>query len=206
MATLFDPIGSEEEQLIVQKEFQLIRRNFFPNWDPLGKWSIEAFYFDDGRLGFCPLHYKDIFINTDLLLRCDGKLLLETDLRTTIIHETAHAVAPRWCNHGQRWQDIIKKCMKMAEQLGMRDLSLMLFRELILFYGARGVRNNHNALFTKIRKLFRQRPIPTFEEMMLDIVGLAGKAPIGNINVLERLWPLRKFYNLEKLRISRKKR
>lgn len=197
----------EEDQLILDTEIQWVRENFFPNWDKSGKWAIEAYHHHPGFGGSCVRKLKKIFIHNHLLDRRDGKLRRPTLLRLTIIHEVAHAVLPKHCNHGRRWIAIMDDCVKRADQLNMRKLGNILSLECERYLCRNAGRIYAEAVYARIRELAQKRPNLTFEKIIQYLDYMAGVATVAGNTVLDKKFKLcRKVYEVEKRKISKSKR
>lgn len=196
-----------EDQLFLDREFQWVRTNFFPNWDLTGKWTISLCRYCLGWYGRCNPWQKRILIQKRLLRRRGDKLCCPTLLKVTIIHEIAHAIATWRCNHGRRWLDIIGDCGGRAEDLDMRKLSNLLLLEFFRYVGSRGDRIYAKPVYTKIRELLWERPDSSFEEIMRNIDYMAGMDAVPGYTFVDKKFKLcRRVYDVEKRKISKSKR
>ena len=197
----------EEDQLILDAEIRWVRENFFPNWDKSGTWTIEAYHLHPGWGGSCVRKLNKIFIHNHLLRRREGKLRCPTLLRLTIIHELAHAVLPKHCNHGRRWLAIMDDCLKRADQLNMRKLGNILSLECERYFFRNAGRIYAEAVYSRIREFAQKRPDLTFEKIIQYLDYQAGVATVAGNTVIDKKFKLcRRVYDVEKRKISKSKR
>jgi predicted SprT family Zn-dependent metalloprotease len=68
----------------------------------LPKWKFE---FDRSKVRFGKCNYAEKTIS---LSRYLAELNPESEVRETILHEIAHAIAPRGAGHGEKWQAVAR--------------------------------------------------------------------------------------------------
>ncbi len=110
------PTRQFKEERFVLKRFKLIKKLFFPRWDPKGQWKIglissldlpsqfEGVALKYGKLIYVTPHYGDI-----------------TRLDHVIIHEIVHGVTQQ--GHTRKWNNRMAAAAKRAAELGRKELS-----------------------------------------------------------------------------------
>jgi hypothetical protein len=95
----------------LQKEFQYVRKAFFPHWDLKRTWKVVVADDLNGADGECK--WDDQII---MVLRT-----AETIMREILIHEICHALTE--CGHGHYWGKRMEQCANKAESLGQTSLA-----------------------------------------------------------------------------------
>ena len=100
----------------LQREFDEIRRQFFPRWARGAHWHATFGYRSSERdaLGHCDLETKTIFVAPFLRKQRLAR-------RHTLVHEVCHAVAG--LGHGEKFSRRLRGAARRAETLG--DLGLV---------------------------------------------------------------------------------
>lgn len=102
----------------LRKEFKHIREAFFPRWDRKGEWRVKQVWnlpssgkYDDTSKGIL---IRDISDD-------------QNELHKLLIHTICHFVS---YVHGSQWKARMLKAARRAEELGRKELSRMLLKEV----------------------------------------------------------------------------
>lgn len=106
--------------MTLYRQFQQIKRLFFPRWDRQNQWRIST---KSKRKvhGHCDPDRRVIEI---VVQYAD-----QDEMDRLLIHETCHAVAAG--GHGKVWQDRMEKAAKKADEVGRKRLAEMLRQEIV---------------------------------------------------------------------------
>jgi hypothetical protein len=106
----------------LRREFDEIRRQFFPRWVQGGHWRVTFGYRSSERdaLGHCDLATKTIFVAPFLRNQPAAR-------RHTLVHEVCHAVAG--LGHGEKFCRRLRGAARRAEALGDLGLAWRLSEE-----------------------------------------------------------------------------
>ena len=111
----------------LEREYQNIRKLFFPRWDSEGLWKVSSNPPEDGKvssgLGCCDPDSKIIHVMTD----SEGYNL-------TLVHEICHAVTTQ--SHEKKWFQRMMKANVVADQLGNDQLATEIREDADMFAAA----------------------------------------------------------------------
>ena len=149
----------------LEREFDAVRRNFFPRWDRNRDWKPRMVRDPYGASGRCRPDTKTIEVSPSTPLEGDNGLTM------LLIHEIAHAVTPH--GHGRSWQRRMEKAAQRAEALGRPDLAEQLRAEF-----GEGLRV-HSApmIYSEITDTIRENDRMEFEELISYLAHLHGSSP-----------------------------
>ena len=109
----------------LEREYQNIRKLFFPRWDREGLWRVSSNPPEDGKgcfslAGYCDPDNKIIHVMTD----SEGYSL-------TLAHEICHAVTTQ--SHEKKWFQRMMKANVVADQLGNDQLATEIREDADMF-------------------------------------------------------------------------
>ena len=112
----------------LEREYQNIRKLFFPRWDREGLWKASSNPPEDGKgcfslAGYCDPDNKIIHVMTD----SEGYSL-------TLAHEICHAVTTQ--SHEKKWFQRMMKANVVADQLGNDQLATEIREDADMFAAA----------------------------------------------------------------------
>jgi len=160
----------------LEREYQNIRKLFFPRWDREDLWKVSSKLPEDrkscvGLMGYCNTDNKIIHVMTD----SEGYSL-------TLVHEICHAVTTQ--SHDKKWCRRMMKATAVANQLGNHQLAVMIKEEVdgyakgLRFGGAAEVESRfHDAVF--------DAPSLDFESI---VRGVASELALSSEQLLKK-WP-----------------
>ena len=114
----------------LEKEFELIRKKYFPRWDRKKEWKIKIFE-DENEIdleeayGISPEHVNGFSADKHRII------YLHRISRLTIIHEITHAVIGP--SHGKKFFDRMEQAAKRADDIGDHDLANALRDEIKMY-------------------------------------------------------------------------
>lgn len=102
----------------LRKEFEYIRKTFFPLWDRKRLWKVRCNpdLAPRGRYGTDTRTILIKFLTDDL-----------DDLHSLLIHEVSHCAA---AHHGKRWRERMAKARDRAISIGRKGLAKKLSKDL----------------------------------------------------------------------------
>ena len=112
----------------LEREYQNIRKLFFPRWDREGLWKVSSNPPEDRKgcfslAGYCDPDNKIIHVMTD----SEGYNL-------TLVHEICHAVTTQ--SHEKKWFQRMMKANVVADQLGNHQLATEIREDADMFAAA----------------------------------------------------------------------
>jgi hypothetical protein len=137
--------------MTIRRNFQDIKRLFFPRWDRQGRWQVST---RSRRTvhGHCDSERRVIEI---VFQHADAD---ERD--KLIIHEICHDVAD--LGHGKKWQARMEQAAKRAEALGRHRLAQLLREEIV---GYQQAPTSLEAAYNDIRDAISANPNLTFPQI-----------------------------------------
>lgn len=103
----------------IERQYEEVRRIFFPRWDRRTMWRLQIVEDLDGAYGRCDAPHRRI----RMISGFNGNQLV-----LVLIHEIAHAVVNG--GHGKKWQARMELAAITAEALGRTELAGLLRREI----------------------------------------------------------------------------
>ena len=103
----------------LKNSFEIVKREFFPRWDPRNNWVVKKDIKLDSR-GWCERSIKTIKIRSIPYN--------QNSLYWVLIHEICHAVTTD--SHGRRWGHRMLQASKSAQKKGNGELSRMILNDL----------------------------------------------------------------------------
>ena len=114
---------------IVQREFEYVRKTFFPRWDRKGEWKIE---FSEG-----PSDDHDFIawsnLSTKTIIIFRSKCPVGDHLRAVLIHEICHAITSRASQplgHGEHWCNRMQDAAEIASRLRLIGVAKEISRDI----------------------------------------------------------------------------
>ena len=153
-----------EIQKKLEVEFERIRNDFFPRWDPKRKWKAKAGFqegvFHLDILCSCDRHDKTIWIAPAVVE--EGKHLDGFPLSLVLIHEICHAVSNQ--SHGEKFLTALKKRKDMAKKLGRREEYEAISMHLRGF--ELKVYTISDSVYEMARETAKKKPPPTYSKLL----------------------------------------
>lgn len=151
-------------QAKLEAEFDRIRKDFFPRWDPKRKWKVIAGFqegvFHLDILCSCDRQNKTIWIAPTVVE--EGRYLDGFPLSLILIHEVCHAVSNQ--SHGEKFLAALRRRKDMAEKLGRREEYEAISMHLRGF--ELRVFSISNSVYEMARETAKKKPPPKYIELL----------------------------------------
>lgn len=126
-----------------EREFDYVRKTYFPRWDRKKEWKLQVLEDVDGAEGRCISDSKTIKI----------RHATESRLRPLLIHEMAHAAAS--VGHDKKWQARMEKAAQKAETIGEAELSSQIRKEIESYNDPENLRPTAAIVYQQIEDTVR---------------------------------------------------
>jgi len=123
-----------------EREFDYVRKTYFPRWDRKKEWKLQVLDDDDGAEGHCNAESKTIRVQYTPKRR----------LRLLFIHEIAHAAAS-YGGHSKKWLARMEKAAKQAESIGEIELSSEIRKDVESYRDPENLRPTAAIIYQQIR-------------------------------------------------------
>jgi hypothetical protein len=142
-----------------EREFNYVRKTYFPLWDRKQEWKLQVLDDDDGAEGHCNAESKTIRV----------QYTAKNRLRLLFIHEIAHAAAT-YGGHGKKWLARMEKAAKKAESIGEIELSGEIRKDVESYRDPENVSPSAAIIYQQIEDVVLENSIALPFDAVMDYV------------------------------------